>query len=156
MHHPIRSSQDLLLPALSVPLIGLHAYSTRCPLDFRVELSHPLVCSPSLACALFTSPSAREILISVGYRQNIPIIRFQRKECPPYLNHKTIKPRRLASSALLFCSGPIQNPKQGDKQGHKSGLSGLRKCTYSRPSQVGQPLGFCDFDKGAEEKWEET
>lgn len=73
----------------------------------------PLVCSPTRppplrALSPHLSLPASEVLFSVGHRQNIPIIRFQRKECPPYLNHKTIKPRRLASSALLFCSAPFR------------------------------------------------
>lgn len=63
---------------------------------------------PSRALSPHLSLPASEVLFSVGHRQNIPIIRFQRKECPPYLNHKTIKPRRLASSALLFCSAPFR------------------------------------------------
>lgn len=79
-------------------------------------LTSPAVCPPvcgsslslSRALSLHLSLPASEVLFSVGHRQNIPIIRFQRKECPPYLNHKTIKPRRLASSALLFCSTPFR------------------------------------------------
>lgn len=43
-------------------------------------------------------------LLFVAGRQNIPITPFQREEYPPYLTHKTIKARRLAGSAVLFCS----------------------------------------------------
>ncbi|XP_058598519.1 uncharacterized protein LOC131519477 [Neofelis nebulosa] len=70
-------------------------------------VAHPSLCL-SRALFLHLSLPASEVPFSVGHRQNIPIIRFQRKECPPYLNHKTIKPRRLASSALLFCSAPFR------------------------------------------------
>lgn len=99
-------------PKLSGPLILMHSLFLLLPAGLQSRTltvpgcPHPLVCSPSLERS---SPlSVREILISVGHRQNIPIIRFQRKECPPYLNHKTIKPRRLASPALLFCSAPFR------------------------------------------------
>lgn len=53
---------------------------------------------------IFLPPLVRGGLLFVACRQNIPIIRFQREEHPPYLNHKAIKARRLARSRVLFCS----------------------------------------------------
>lgn len=51
-------------------------------------------------------------LLFVAGRQNIPISLFQREEHPPYLNHKTIKARRLAGSVVLFLFHSIQRPQQ--------------------------------------------
>lgn len=106
--------------------------------DFSRLFAPWFVAQPPLTRALspLLLPSS-EVLFSVGHRQNIPIIRFQRKECPPYLNHKTIKPRRLASSAAVLF-GPIQNPAQGDKQRIKVAFPGPRNVPLPLPSQVEQ------------------
>lgn len=75
----------------------------------------PLSTDPTRMFSKISSPSlflpgwgwgrrSSERLLFVAGRQNIPIIRFQREEHPPYFNHKTIKARRLAGSVVLFCS----------------------------------------------------